>query len=141
MIRRTTHCLLLILLPSLSLAVESVLVESRLDYNAILITGVDVVFIYDQDLADGFPSSKREWFSGKRQFISAAGDRADVASVFVPQGFSSEMMSLPERRAQAVRVLVMGQHDAPDSAPVDITDFDRVLVEIDQFGIIVSSRD
>ena len=64
----------------------------------------------------------------------------DLVSVFIPQGFSSEMASLPQRRDEAVKVFVIGQHDSSTRAPIDITDYENVLVEIDQFGILVSRR-
>ncbi len=43
------------------------------------------------------------------------------------------MASLPERRDEALKVYVYGQHDASGAEPVDITSMDNVLVEIDQF--------
>lgn len=126
---------------SSALAVDSVFIQSRLDYNAILITGVDIVFVYDQRTLAAMPTSKSAWYSGKRAFIEQAGDSADVVSIFVPQGFDSAMASLPERGDQALKVFVYGEHDASAAEPVDITPMDNVLVEIDQFGILVSPRD
>ena len=118
--------------------VRSVFVQSRLDYNAILITEVDVLFVYDDAVLEGFPATKTEWYSNKRGFLESAGDRVDLVNIFVPQGFDSEMASLPQRRADAIKVFVFGQHDSSTRAPIDITDFANVLVEIDQFGILVS---
>ncbi|GAB5499372.1 MAG: hypothetical protein PsegKO_16830 [Pseudohongiellaceae bacterium] len=133
--------LLAVLATGPALAVESVFIQSRLDYNAILITGVDIIFVYDQQSLQAMPETKTDWYSGKRAFIEQAGDSADVVSIFVPQGFDSTMASLPERRDEALKVYVYGQHDASGAEPVDITSMDNVLVEIDQFGILVSSRD
>jgi hypothetical protein len=135
----------IVMLASLSTAtahaeVSSVFVQSRLDYNAILITEVDILFVYDDAVLDGFPATKTEWYSNKRGFLGSAGDRVDLVNIFVPQGFDSEMASLPQRRADAVKVFVFGQHDGSTRAPIDITDFENVLVEIDQFGILVSER-
>ncbi|MFL2838930.1 MAG: hypothetical protein EVA69_01070 [OM182 bacterium] len=120
--------------------VHSVFVQSRLDYNAILITEVDVLFVYNDAVLDGFPATKTEWYSNKRGFLESAGDHVDLVSIFVPQGFDSEMASLPQRRADAIKIFVFGQHDGSTRAPIDITDFENVLVEIDQFGILVSER-
>jgi hypothetical protein len=121
-------------------AVDSVFIQSQLDYNAILISGVDIVFIYDEQILAQFPDNKSAWYSAKGQFIEQAGEQADVVSIFIPQGFDSEMASLPERRDQALKVFIYGQHDASDASPVDVTTMDDVLVQIDQFGILVSSR-
>jgi len=118
--------------------VRSVFIQSRLDYNAILIT--EVLFVYNDAVLDGFPATKTEWYSNKRGFLESAGDHVDLVSIFVPQGFDSEMASLPQRRADAIKVFVFGQHDGSTRAPIDITDFENVLVEIDQFGILVSER-
>ncbi|MEC9218986.1 MAG: hypothetical protein VYA05_06335 [Pseudomonadota bacterium] len=142
LIIRTIFVLLAILAGygSLAAEVESVFISSRLDPNAIIITEVDIIFIYEQEILEGFPATKTLWYSGKRQFIQSVGDKADVVNIFIPQGFDSVMASLPARRAQALKVYVFGQHDASSAAPVDITEIQNVLVEIDQFGIVVSRR-
>ena len=38
--------------------VQSLFIQSRLDYNAILITEVDVVFVYDDSVLENFPTTK-----------------------------------------------------------------------------------
>lgn len=121
-------------------AVDSVLVRSRLDYNAVLITEVDIVFVYDRALLEDFPATKSAWYSGKLEFTRRAGGRMDVVNVFVPQGFDSAMAGLPARRNEALRVYVFGQHDGAARPPVDVTGLRDVLVEIDPFGIVVSAR-
>jgi len=138
--------LFLILLASLWInssfaEVSTVHISSRLDPNAIIITEVDIVFIYDQELAENFPLTKTQWYSGKRQFTREVGEAIDVVNIFIPQGFDSVTATLPERKGQAVRVVVFAQHDDSKAAPVDITEFSSVLVEIDPFGIVVSSSD
>lgn len=130
----------LLLAPGFAAAVDSVFIQSQLDYNAILISGVDIVFIYDEQTLEQFPRSKSDWYSNKEDFIEQASEKADVVSIFIPQGFDSEMASLPERRSGALKVFIYGQHDASDAAPVDVTDMIDVLVQIDQFGILVSPR-
>lgn len=132
---------LLLALPAGAAEVNSVFVQTRLDYNAVLISGIDVLFIYDQELVAEVPETKSGWFSGKEAFMETAAERIDLRSVFIPQGFDSEMMSLPERRDDAVRVYVFAEHDISERAPIDITDMEDVLVEINQFGILVSARD
>lgn len=117
---------------------ETIRIVSRLDPNAIIITEVDVVFVYDTQLAEDFPATKQEWYSGKFMFTRNAGDKIDVVNTFVPQGFDAVNPPLPERKDTAIRVLVFAQHDATDTKAFDITDFSRALIEIDQFGIRVS---
>jgi len=142
---RARTCILALLCLMAPLAsqasVNSVFVQSRLDYNAILISSVDVIFLYDPALVETMPDTKSAWFSGKAGFIEAAGDKADLVHVFIPQGFDSEMLSLPDRHDEAVAVYVYAEHDASQRGPVNITDMDAVLVEINQFGILVSARD
>ncbi len=89
---------------------------------------------------DSFPATKSQWYSSKQQFVQSVGNKADVVSIFVPQGFDSAMASLPARRREALKVYLFGQHDSSSMAPIDITEIQKVLVEIDQFGIVVSSR-
>lgn len=121
--------------------VNSVFVSSTLDPNAIIITEVDVIFIYDAQTADNLPDTKSAWYSNKRKFTSDAGDKMDIVNIFIPQGFDSEMASLPARRAEALRVVIYAYHDDSKATARDITDTVNVLVEIDPFGIRVSSRD
>lgn len=121
--------------------VNSVYISSRLDPNAIIITEVDVVFIYDQTIADSLPDSKSSWYSSKRQFSQNAGDKIDIVNVFIPQGFDSEMLSLPTRRAEAIKVVVFAQHDDSKASPRDITEMNNVAIEIDPFGIRVLRRE
>ena len=54
--------------------VNSIYISSKLDPNAIIITQVDIVFVYDQDILEKFPSTKTAWYSNQRRFISEAGD-------------------------------------------------------------------
>ena len=121
--------------------VNSVFISSTLDPNAIIITEVDVIFIYDADTAENLPDTKSAWYSNKRQFTANAGDKMDIVNVFIPQGFDSEMASLPDRRGEALKVVVYAYHDDSKAPPRDITDMANVLVQIDPFGIRVSSRD
>ena len=62
-------------------------------------------------------------------------------NIFIPQGFDSEMASLPARRGDALQVLIYAYHDDSKAAPRDVTEMANVLVTIDPFGIRVSSRD
>lgn len=138
-------CLLVGLSTTLSAAsatssVESVAVRSRLDPNAILITEIDVVFVYDAALIDQIPDSKKAWYGNKRNITRKAGEGLDVVNLFIPQGFDSDRLSLPERRGEALQVIVFAYHDSADAKPIDITDLKNVLVEVDTFGIRVSAQ-
>ncbi len=139
----TSSVLISLLLFSLGAAAEvkSVFISSTLDPNAIIITEVDVIFIYDAETADSLPDTKSAWYANKRKITSDAGDKIDIVNVFIPQGFDSEMASLPARRADAVKVVVYAYHDDSKAPPRDISEMDNVLIEIDPFGIRVSSRD
>ena len=120
--------------------VRSVFVQSTLDYNAILITEVDVVFVYSEEALAMIPDTKSAWYGGKRQLLESSGDSIDVVNLFIPQGFDSSMLSLPARRGEALKVFVFGQHDVSTRAPIDISAMENVQVEINQFGIVVTAR-
>jgi hypothetical protein len=122
-------------------SLNSVNIKSNLDPNAITITEVDIVFLYDQDLIEDFPMSKSRWYSMRRTLTQTWSDSMDVISVFIPQGFDSNTAVLPERKLDAVKVYVFGQHDEATAIPVDVTDLSAILVTIDDLGIIVTSRD
>ena len=138
----TTCSMLCSLLFSVAIAaeVQSVFISSTLDPNAIIITEVDVIFIYDEAIVNSLPDTKSAWYANKRNFTREAGDAMDIVNVFIPQGFDSEMASLPARRADALKVFVYAYHDDSKAPARDITDSDNVLIQIDPFGIRVSDR-
>ena len=119
-------------------AVNSVSVRSRLDPNAILITEIDIIFVYDAELANNFPNKKSDWYSRKRAFTREAGEAVEIVNIFIPQGFDSVNATLPAHKDEAVKVFIFAYHDDSQAAPIDITEFGDVFVEIDQFGIRVS---
>jgi hypothetical protein len=121
--------------------VNEVQISSRLDPNAIIITEVDIIFVYDDEIVKDFPISKSSWYSGKRGFTISTGDKVDVVNVFIPQGFDSVSATLPARKAEARKVFVFAYHDDAQASPVDITDMSAVSIEIDPFGIVVSQLD
>ena len=119
-------------------AVESVEIRSRLDPNAIEITGIDVLFLYDEATAARIPATKSAWYGNRRTLTMELGEAFDLVSTFIPQGFDSARLNLPDRAADAIRVLIFAEHGASDAPPVDITEMTNVLIEIDPFGIRVS---
>jgi hypothetical protein len=134
-------CFCLAVAPKSMAELESVRLVSRLDPNAIIITEVDIIFIYDQQTKDRLPTTKSAWYSAKRAFTRNADNSLDIVNIFIPQGFDSVQASIPERAGEALQVLVIAYHDDAKAEPVDITAFHQVLVEIDPFGIIVSSQE
>ena len=120
--------------------VQSLFGQSRLDYNVILITEVDIVFVFDDEVLENFPTTKTEWYENRRGFLKYAGDNTDLVSIFVTKGFDSEITNLQQRRDQAVKIFVFGQHDSSKHPPTEITGSTNVPVEIDRFGILISQR-
>lgn len=118
--------------------INSIKIASILDPNAIIITEVDVVFVYDQEIADGLAATKSDWYSGKFMFSRRVGDKVDIVNTFVPQGFDSVTLTLPERHGSALRAVVFAHHDDGESPGIDILAMEDVLIEIDPFGIRVS---
>ena len=98
-------------------------------------------FIYDADTASSITDIKSAWYSNKRNFTSEAENKVDIVNIFIPQGFDSEMAKLPARRANALKVVVYAYHDDSKTTPREITETANVLIEIDPFGIRISSRD
>jgi len=117
---------------------DGIRISSRLDPNAILITEVDVVFVYDQQTAEEFPATKSQWYSGKFIYSRHIGDKAEIVNTFVPQGFDHLDLTLPERSREAIKIFVVAQHDDSEAVPVEISKLKNALIEIDQFGILVS---
>lgn len=121
-------------------SLESVRITSRMDLNSILISGVDIVFFYDDSIAGSEPMSAFSWYSRKRQLRETQAERFDIVNTVIPQGFDSAAPTLPARHRDAVRVLVFSEHQNPQSPAFDITAMTSVLIEIDQFGLLVSER-
>jgi hypothetical protein len=118
--------------------VSEISVSSRLDFNNILITEVDLVFIYDQQLADQISVLKGEWYTQKYELLQNDTDGIDVVTIYIPQGFNSANVRLPEGSTDALRVFAVGYHESLDSPVHDLSNRNRVLVEIDEFGLLVS---
>lgn len=118
---------------------RNVLVQSLLDFNAILITEVDVVFVYDETTAIQIPATKGEWYAQKYDLLKDDPAELDVITTSIPQGFDSASLSLPENSKTAVKVFAVGYHEAQGAAVHDMTAMERVLIQIDPFGIRVSS--
>lgn len=140
MFRALSLLILTVLAAQAAAAVESIQIRSRLDPNAIEITGIDVLFLYDEATAARIPATKSAWYGNRRALTQELGDEFDLVSTFIPQGFDSAAVSLPDRAADAIRVLVFAEHAASGAAPVDITEMTAVLIEIDPFGIRVSAE-
>lgn len=140
MFRALSLLILTVLAAQAAAAVESIQIRSRLDPNAIEITGIDVLFLYDEATAARIPATKSAWYGNRRALTQELGDEFDLVSTFIPQGFDSAAVSLPDRAADAIRVLIFAEHAASGAAPVDITEMTVVLIEIDPFGIRVSAE-
>lgn len=117
--------------------VESIAIRSMLDPNAVLITEVDIIFVYDSLSLNELPGNKTDWYSNKRRVTSQYKDSLDVVNIFIPQGFDSVYATLPARRNEAVKAFVFAYHDDSKALPVEITNIANVKIEIDPFGIRV----
>ena len=117
---------------------RNVLVQSLLDFNAILITEVDVVFVYDETAATRMPATKGEWYAQKYDLLKDDPDELDVITTSIPQGFDSASLSLPQNSKTAVKIFAVGYHEAQGVAIHDMTAMEGALIQIDQFGIRVS---
>ena len=115
-------------------------ISSRLDFNAILITEVDLVFVFDQRLADQLPTLKGQWYSQKYDLMRDGTAGLTVITISAPQGFDSANVNLPQQSTEAVRVFAVGYHEAQETPVHDLTGRKRVLVEIDEFGLLVSEQ-
>lgn len=121
-------------------ALESMRISSRMDLNSILISGVDIVFFYDDSIAGSEPMTAFSWYSRKRELRATQANAFDIVNTVIPQGFESATPTLPARHREAKRVLVFTEHQNPKSPAFDITAMRNVLIEIDQFGLLVSER-
>lgn len=121
-------------------AINSIRVSSRMDLNSILLSGIDVVFFYDDSIVADQPFTQFDWYSNKREYRETHADVIDVVNLPILQGFDSANLSLPEGYEAAVKVLVFAEHQTPQSAPADVTGMTNVLIEIDQFGVFVSDK-
>ncbi len=133
--------LLLIAFPVLaenSLSVVHII--SRMDYNAILITEVDIIFVYDQELANNFPYSKADWYRQKYELIATQGQKLAIVTVSIPQGFDSANVVLPEGSAAAIKIYATAVHQPQTAAIHDLTERSQVFIEIDSLGIIISDQ-
>ena len=66
-------------------AVESVEIRSRLDPNAIEITGIDVLFLYDEATSARVPATKSAWYGNRGTLTMELGEAFDLVSTFIPR--------------------------------------------------------
>ncbi len=121
-------------------ALNSIRVSSRLDLNSIIVSGVDVVFFYDTSIVADQPLTQFEWYSNKRAYRATHAEVIDIVNLPIPQGFGGATLTLPARHRSALKVLVFAEHQSSASPSFDITAMQDVLIEIDQFGLIVSDQ-
>ncbi len=119
---------------------SSIRVTSRLDLNSIIVSGVDVVFFYDTSIVADQPLTQFEWYSKKRDYRATHAEVIDIVNLPIPQGFGGATLTLPARHRSALKVLVFAEHQSSASPSFDITAMQDVLIEIDQFGLIVSDQ-
>lgn len=136
----TIALLLLLAAPGLQAAPAAITVNSLLDLNAILITEVDVIFVYDQAVADAMPRTKEEWYRDKYTLLQQGMDKLQVVTISAPQGFVSDSVRMPERHGEAVRVLICAYHEGNTVALHEVTQYDSVRVDIESYGILVNGR-
>ncbi|MGB4246294.1 MAG: hypothetical protein WBJ75_01145, partial [Pseudohongiellaceae bacterium] len=121
-------------------AINAIRVTSRMDLNSILLSGIDVVFFYDDSIVSDQPFTQFDWYSKKREYRETHAEVIDVVNLPILQGFDSATLSLPDGYQRALKVLVFAEHQTPQSAPADVTGMTSVLIEIDQFGVFVSDK-
>jgi hypothetical protein len=121
-------------------SLSNVLIRSLLDFNAILITEVDVVFVYDESLAARMPATKGEWYGQKYNLLRDDQVGIDVITTSIPQGFDSATLSLPDNSQTAIKVFAVAYHEGQGVPVHDMTNMESGLIQIDEFGIRVSTR-
>lgn len=121
-------------------SLDAVRIQSLLEFNAILITEVDVVFVYDQAIAEQLPATKGEWYARKYDLLQNDVAGLEVVTTSIPQGFDSAFVILPERSRDAVNIFAVGYHEGQDIPIHDLTGLENALIQIDQFGIRVSGQ-
>ena len=121
-------------------SLNSVRIQSLLDFNAILITEVDVVLVYDQAMTEQLPDTKGGWYSTKYDLLRDEADGVEVITTSIPQGFDSVMVNLPENSQAAMKIFAVGYHEAQNTPIHDMTGFESSLIRIDEFGILVSGQ-
>lgn len=119
---------------------NSIRISSRLDLNSIIVSGVDVVFFYDTSIVADQPLTQFDWYSNKRDYRATHAEFIDIVNLPIPQGFGGATLTLPARHQRALKVLVFAEHQSSASPSFDITGMHDVLIEIDQFGLIVSDQ-
>jgi hypothetical protein len=114
--------------------------SSLLGLDTILITQVDVVFVYDEALSRELPATKGEWYSLVDEMPADYAARMDVVTTDIPQGFYAQTLVLPDRAREAVRVFAVAYHQSLGTPVRDLTAMRRALIQIDEFGILVSDE-
>lgn len=120
--------------------INSIRITSLLGLDTILISQVDVVFVYDEEVARALPATKGDWYSLVDELPDAYTAQMDILTTDIPQGFYAQNLVLPERSGEAVSVFAVAYHQSLSTPVSDLTSLQQVLIQIDEFGILISEQ-
>ena len=94
-------------------------------------TAIDLVFVYDQALAQQIKSlTGKQWFSQRSAFISTYAAAIDTVSMELVPGMNTDSVSLPSKHASSVGVFVFANFIQPGKDKVILTDISSVRITI-----------
>jgi len=122
-------------------SVKSVSIRAMPEANGNLPTRLDLVFIYESDVAATLPKTGPEWFRQKTALLLSNPKKLEVAAFELPPETTLDPAPLPDRHAKALTVLAYADYGtAAGQAVINLTPFKRPLLRLDEDAILVEEQ-
>lgn len=101
------------------------------DANNGTATPVDIVFVYDENLAAWLPKTSTEWFAKKAALMSEHSSVIEIAHVEVPPGTPVQTIRLPARHQEAKAVMAFANYiDSKGQFPANLMSLKCVTITL-----------
>jgi|GEM_PF-3666019 len=109
------------------------------DANQGMATMVDIVFLYQNDLADLLPKSADEWFPNRFRWRHGNPGQIDIVSLEVPPGRAIDPVTLPKHYKKSVKVVIYTSHIMPEGRmALDISKSRKTLVRVEANKVTIA---
>lgn len=123
-------------------ALQQLKVIALADANQGQATELDLVFIYQEDIAKTLPVDAPTWFTQRSAILAKYAGQLDVVSLEVPPGYVIESVQLPDRHGDALQVQAYANYvPAGGQYPLVLTHLKNVVLTLQEDQVVFSSGD
>jgi uncharacterized protein YceK len=112
------------------------------DANQGQATELDLVFIYQEDIAKTLPGDAPAWFAKRSAILAKYAGDLEVVSLEVPPGYVIESVTLPKRHGDALQVQAYANYvPATGQYPVVLTRLKNAVLTLQEDKLVFSTAD